>query len=100
MFVSNRTIFLEKEFLKERTNITKIERNEFYEVEIPTHIESDLIEDSNSEPVEVPLRRSDRVPHQSDRYYNFLMQDGDLIELDENDEDLITYIEAMQRLDS
>ena len=46
------------------------------------------------------LRRSSRVPHQPDKYYDFLIQDGDPIALNENDEDPITYMEAMQRLDS
>ena len=55
---------------------------------------------SNLKPiVEAPLKRSDRVSHQSDRYYDFLVRDGDPIELDENNEDLIIYIDAMQRLD-
>ena len=49
--------------------------------------------------VETSLRRSGRVPHQLDRYLDFLVQDGDPIELDENDEDPITYIDAMQRSD-
>ena len=58
-------------------------------------IESDLIR-SNPEPiVETSLRRFGRVPHQSDRYYDFLVHDGDSIELDENNKDLITYIDAM-----
>ena len=35
-----------------------------------------------------------------DRYYGFLIWDGDLIKLDENDEDPITYMDAMQRPDS
>ena len=61
----------------------------------------DLIGESNSKPViEVPLRRSDRVSHQSDRYYGFLIQNRDSVELDENNEDLITYVDAMQRSNS
>ena len=55
---------------------------------------------SNSESVEEPLRRSGRVPRQSDRYFSFLVHDGDPIELDENDEDPITYMDALQRSDS
>ena len=56
---------------------------------------------SNLDPiVEAPLRRSDRVPCQSNRYYDFLVWDGDPVELDENDEDPITYMDAMQRSDS
>ena len=54
----------------------------------------------NLEPVEEPLRRSSRVPHQPDRYFNFLIYDDDPIELDENDEDPITYMDALQRSDS
>ena len=49
--------------------------------------------------IPTPLRRSDRVPHQLDRYYGFLIRDGDPIELDENDDDPITYMDAMQRSD-
>ena len=55
---------------------------------------------SNLEPVEEPLRRSGRVPCQLDRYFNFLVRDMDPIELDENDEDSITYMDALQRSDS
>ena len=53
-----------------------------------------LIGELNLELVEEPLRRSGRVPRQLDRYYSFLIQDGDPIELDENDENQITYMEA------
>ena len=65
-----------------------------------THTELDSIGESNLELVEAPLRRSGRVPCQSDRYYSFLIQDGDPIELDENDENSIIYMEVMQRPDS
>ena len=50
--------------------------------------------------MQTSLRQSDRVPHQSDRYLGFLVRDGDLVELDENNEDPITYIDVMQRSDS
>ena len=93
---------MKKEFLGEGTEATKIELNEVQEVEELSHskdtIESDLIR-SNPEPIEVPLRRSDRVPHQLDRYYDFLIQDGDPVELDENNKDPIIYMDAMQRFD-
>ena len=60
----------------------------------------DLIR-SNPEPiVKISLRRSDRVPHQLDRNYDFLIRDGDPVELDENNEDSITYMDMMQRVDS
>ena len=60
-----------------------------------------LIRELNPEPIiDVPLRRSDRVPHQSDRYYNFLIQNGYPVELDENNEDPITYMDATQMADS
>ena len=55
---------MEKEFLGEEANLYKIELDEVHEVERPTHIELGLIGESNSEPVEAPLSRSDRVPHQ------------------------------------
>ena len=59
-------------------------------------IESTMIE---SHPELIP-RRSDRVPCQLDRYYSFLVWDGDPIELDENNEDPITYMDALWRSDS
>ena len=103
VFVRNRTIFLEKEFLSEGTNASKIELVEVRSVEEPIEsskpIKSDLIR-SNSEPIiEISLRRSGRVPHQSDRYYSFLVRDGDPVELNENNEDPITYMDVMQRSD-
>ena len=73
MFVSNKIIFLKKKFLREETNASKIKLDKVHEVEELAHIESDLIGESNPELVEAPLRRSDRVPHQPDRYYNFLV---------------------------
>ena len=100
VFVSIRAIFLEKQFLGEGVNTCKIELDEVHEVGGPTHTELDLIGESSSEPVEAPLRRSGRVPCQLYRYYSFLIQDGDSIKLDKNDENSITYIEAMQRPDS
>ena len=100
MFVSNRAVFLEKEFLRERANAYKIKLDEVQEVEGRTYIELDLIGESNLEPIRTSLRRSDRIPRQPNGYYNFLIQDGNPIELDENDKDPITYMEAMQRSDS
>ena len=73
VFVSSRVVFLEKKFLGEGTNACKIKLDEVHEVEGLTHIELDLISELNLEPVEVPLRRSGRVLHQSDRYYDFLI---------------------------
>ena len=104
LFVSNRTIFLEKEFLGEKINASKIGLDEVRLVEELTQsnksIESDLIRSNPKSIIETTLRRSDRVPHQSDRYYSFLVWDGDPVELDENNEDLITSMDAMQRSDS
>ena len=88
---------MKKKFLEEETNASKIELGEVYEVEEPAHTESNLIGESNSKPVEASLRRSSRVSHQPDRYYDFLVRDGDPIELYKNDENPITYMEAMQR---
>ena len=88
---------MEKEFLSEGANAYKIELNEVYKVEGLKHTELNLIGESNLEPIEAPLRRSDRVSRQSDGYYDFLIQNSDPIKLDENDENPIIYIEAMQR---
>ena len=72
-------------------------------MEKPTQIaepEPDLVRSDPKPIVPAPLRRSGRVPRQLDRYYGFLIRDGDPVELDENDEDLITYMDAIQRPDS
>ena len=98
MFVSLKATFLEKEFLGEETIASKVELDEIQQVEGRTPIakpESDLIRSDSKPNVPVPLRRSDRVPHQPDKYYGFFIRDGDPIELDENDEDPITYMDAM-----
>ena len=91
---------MEKKFLGEGANACKIELDEVQKVEGLTHTELNLIEESNLEPIEASLRRFDRVPHQLDKYYDFLVKNDDTIKLDENDEDPITYMEAMQRPDS
>ena len=102
MFVSIRATFLEKEYLTGSAK-ANVELNEVRQEEVPLHsettIESALI-GSNPEPIEEPLRRFGRVPRQPDRYFSFLVHDGDPIELDENDEDPITYMDALQRSDS
>ena len=103
MFVGLKATFLEKEFLGEGTTASKVELREVQQIEEPTHsrtaTESALIR-SNPKSIEDPIRRSGRVPRQPDRYYSFLVRDGDPIELDENNEDPITYMDAMQRSDS
>ena len=104
MFINNRAFFLEKKFFDEETDAIKIKLDKVQQVEEPTqtskNIEQVLIR-SNLEPIiKVPLRKSNKVLHQPDRYYDLLVWDSDLVELNENDKDLITYIDAMQRSDS
>ena len=53
---------MEKEFFSEGANACKIKLDEVHEVEGQILIELDLISESNLEPIEAPLRRSDRVP--------------------------------------
>ena len=81
VFVSSRTVFLEKEFLGEEANACKIELDEVHEVKGPTHTELDSIGESNLKSIEAPLRRSGRVPHQPDKYYDFLIRDDDPLNL-------------------
>ena len=102
LFVSLKATFLEREFLGEGIVASKVELDEVQEVEKPTHSEPIRPELIGSEPVPevAPVRRSGRVPRQSDRYFGFLVRDGDPIELDENDEDPITYMDALQRSNS
>ena len=104
MFVGLKVTFLEREFLGEGIVAAKVELNEVQEVEDLTqstdHTKSDLIR-SNPEPnIEAPLRRSGRVPYQVDRYYDFLVHDVNPIEPNKNNEDPITYMDAMQRSNS
>ena len=94
---------MKKKFLSEGISASKVELNEVRQVEESTSVtesEPNLIR-SNLEPnIQTCLRRSDRVPHQSDRYLSFLVRDGDSVELDENNEDPVTYVDAIQRFDS
>ena len=100
VFVALKAIFLEKEFLREGTVASKIELGEVQPVEEPA-CSKDVIESAMIKSYPKPnLRRSGRVPHQPNRYYCFLVQDGDPIELDKNNEDSVTYIDALQRFDS
>ena len=99
LFVSLRAIFLEKKYLTESTK-ANVELNEVQQEEIPLHSETAIelaLIGLNLELIEEPLRRFDRVPCQPDRYFNFLIPDDNPIELDENDEDPITYMDALQR---
>ena len=98
MFVSLKAIFLEKKFLGEETFASKVELDKVQQVQKPTSIAEaklDLIRLDPKPSVPAPLRWSDRALHHLDRYYYFLVQDGDPIELDENDKDPITYMDAM-----
>ena len=100
MFVSSRAVFLKKKFLKEGIDATNIELDEVWQIKELTqssgHTKLDLIRESNLESVvEIPLSRSDRIPHQSNKYYSFLFRNGDPVELDENDKDSITYMDGM-----
>ena len=63
VFVSNRTVFLKKKFLRERANTCKIKLDEVQEVEGPTHTKLDLIGESNPEPVNALLRRSSKISY-------------------------------------
>ena len=104
MFVALKAIFLEEEFLGEGTIASKVILEEVQQIENQTPssepIEEELIR-SILEPInEIPFRRFGRVPYQPDRYLDFLVRDGDPVELDENDEDPFTYMDAMQRSDS
>ena len=101
MFVSMRATFLKKEYLIGSAK-ANVELNKVRQGEVPLHSETTIdpaLIGSDPEPIKEPLRRSGRVPRQSDRYFGFLVRDGDPIELDENDEDPITYMDALQRSD-
>ena len=98
VFVSLKAIFLEKEFLGEGTVASKVELEDVRQVKKPTQVaepEPDLVRLNPKPIVLAPLRRSSRVPRQPDGSYGFLVREGDLVELDENDEDPITYMDAM-----
>ena len=88
---------MDKKYLTGSTK-ANVELNEVQQGKIPLHSETTIepaLIGSNSEPIEKPLRRSGRVPCQSDKYFDFLVHDDDLVELDENDEDPITYMDAL-----
>ena len=103
MFVNLKASFLKKEFLGEGIVASKVKLDKVRQEEKLTQVaepEPNLIRSDLEPIVQAPLRRSGRVPHQPDRYYGFLVRDDNPIELDENNEDPITYMDAMQRSDS
>ena len=90
---------MKKEFLGERTNASKVELDEVQLIDELTQsskpTETDLIRSNLESIIDVLLRRSGRVSHQPDRYYDFLIQNGDPIELNENNKDPITYMDVI-----
>ena len=100
VFITLRAIFLEKEFLGEGTVASKIELGEVQPVKGPARskdVREPVVIESHLKP---SLRRSGRVSHQPDIYYSFLVRDDDPIELDRNNKDPITDMDALQRSDS
>ena len=96
--MNNKIYFLEKKN-SEEISASKIELDEVRQVEKLTQssepTKPNLIE-SNSEPfINAPLRISNRISCPLDRYYDFLIWDGNSIELDENNKNLISYMDAM-----
>ena len=94
---------MKKKFLSEEISASKVELDEVRQVEEPTLVTKSKLDltRSNLEPnIQTLLRQSSRVPCQLDKYLDFLVWNENPIEPDENNEDPVTYLDAMQRSDS
>ncbi|KAL8097695.1 hypothetical protein AgCh_030709 [Apium graveolens] len=98
VFVSRHATFLEKEFILEGNSESKIELDEVQEAQtITDQVETPVQTEQPS--VELPIRRTGRVSRQSERYYGLVIEnDNELSIID--DDDPVTYNEAMSSVDS
>ena len=98
VFVSRHATFLEKQFILEGNSGSKIELGEVQEAQTTTVQEETPVQ-TEQPSVEQPLRRSGRVTRQPERYYGLVIEnDNELSFID--DDDPITYNEAMSSVDS
>jgi len=98
--VSRNAIFLEKEFIQERGNERKIELGEgFVEPEAMPRDVQVLIEELGSS-IAPPIRRSEMIPHQPERYDFLNEQELFLVGDNDHSDDPTTYQEAISDIDS
>lgn len=98
VFVSRHATFLEKQFILEGNSGSKIELNEVQEAQTTTVQEETPVQ-TEQPSVEQPIRRSERVSRQPERYYGLVIEnDNELSIID--DDDPMTYNEAMSSVDS
>ncbi|KAL8118400.1 hypothetical protein AgCh_016069 [Apium graveolens] len=98
VFVSRHATFLEKEFILEGNSGSKIELDEVQEAQTTTdQVETPVQTEQPS--VEQPIHRTWRVSRQPERYYGLVIEnDNELSIID--DDDPVTYNEAMSSVDS
>ena len=98
VFVSRHATFLEKEFILEGNSGSKIELDEVQEAQTTTdQVETHVLTEQPF--VEQPIHRSGRVSRQPERYYGLVIEnDNELSIID--DDDPVTYNEAMSSVDS
>jgi len=98
--VSRNAIFLEKEFIQERGNERKIELGEgFAEPEaMPRDVQVPIEEPGSS--IAPPIRRSERIPHQPERYGFLNEQELFLVGDNDHFDDPTPYQEAISDIDS
>jgi len=102
VFVARNGVFLEKDFISKRISGSKVELEEVRDTQ--TNNEPDIEErdtsmvDASENITQEPPRRSDRIRHEPDRYYGYLVtEDDDVVHIDDEP---TTYQEAMSSSES
>ncbi|KAL8149203.1 hypothetical protein AgCh_006275 [Apium graveolens] len=90
--------FLEKQFILEGNSGSKIEHDEVQEAQTTTDQVETLVQ-TEQPSVEQPIRRSGRVSRQHERYYGLVIENDNGLSIIDDD-DPVTYTEAMSSVDS
>ncbi|KAL8109077.1 hypothetical protein AgCh_025245 [Apium graveolens] len=98
VFVSTHATFLEKEFILEGNSGSKIELDEVQEAQnTMDQVETPVLTEQPF--VEQPIHRSGRVSRQPERYYGLVIENDNKLSIIDDD-DPVTYNEAMSSVDS
>ncbi|MGI4673451.1 hypothetical protein ACR2XN_28710 [Klebsiella pneumoniae] len=89
---------MEKQFILEGNSGSKIELNEVQETQTTTVQEETPVQ-TEQPSVEHPIRRSERVSRQPERYYGLVIENDKELSFIDDDEPM-TYHEAMSSVDS
>ena len=102
VIVSRHAIFLEKEFILERSSRSKVELEEIQVPQTDQQLEPELmshVDEAQTEAQDTQdFRRSSRIRHAPERYVFLISESNDVVVMD--DDDPTSYEEAMSNVDS